>query len=90
MNKRELVLTVAKETGLNKRDVEKVIKALVDSIESSLVKGNKVILVGFGTFSVAKRKSRIIRNPKTGETIKIPDRKIPKFVASKVLKGETR
>jgi len=90
MNKRELVLTVAKETGLNKRDVERVIKALVDSIESSLVKGNKVILVGFGTFSVVKRKSRIIRNPKTGETIKIPDRKIPKFVASKVLKGETR
>ena len=90
MNKRELVLTVAKETGLNKRDVERVIKALVDLIESSLVKGNKVILVGFGTFSVAKRKSRIIRNPKTGETIKIPDRKIPKFVASKVLKGETR
>ena len=90
MNKGELVLTVAKETGLNKRDVERVIKALVDSIESSLVKGNKVILVGFGTFSVVKRKSRIIRNPKTGETIKIPDRKIPKFVASKVLKGETR
>jgi DNA-binding protein HU-beta len=90
MNKRELVLTVAKETGLNKRDIERVIKALVDSIESSLVKGNKVILVGFGTFSVVKRKSRIIRNPKTGETIKIPDRKIPKFVASKVLKGETR
>ena len=86
MTKAELVEKIAKETELSRASSEKALNLIVDAISTTLKKGNKVTLVGFGTFSVAKRKARIGRNPRTGTTIKIPAHKAPKFTAGKALK----
>ncbi len=86
MNKTELIAEIAKKTGLTKKDAEQAVKAFVETVEEQLKKGNKVQLVGFGTFEVSKRTAREGRNPRTGETMKIKATKAPKFKAGKALK----
>ncbi len=86
MNKTELVDQIAKKAGLSKSDAEKALKGFIDTVGSQLKKGDKISLVGFGTFEVAKRAARTARNPQTGAALKIPASKAPKFKAGKALK----
>ncbi|MFA5881916.1 MAG: HU family DNA-binding protein [Eubacteriales bacterium] len=86
MNKQDLVSSVAEKSGLTKKDSEKAVNALFGSIEQALAKGDKVQLVGFGTFEVRKRAARKGRNPQTGAEIKIAAAKVPAFKAGKGLK----
>src|SRR4029077_17109632 len=85
MNKTELIDSVAGEAGMTKAAATKAIEALVGSIQKSLRKGNKVTLVGFGTFGISKRKARTGRNPQTGEPTKINAKKVVRFKAGKAL-----
>ena len=86
MNKNELVTSMAEKTGMKKTEVGKVHKAFTDTVAAELKKGEKIQLVGFGTFEVAERPAREGRNPRTGETMKIAASKAPKFKAGKALK----
>ena len=92
MNKTELVAAIAEKAELSKKDSEKALKAFIDVVTDELKAGEKIQLVGFGTFEVAERAAREGRNPRTGETmitgatIKIPASKAPKFKAGKALK----
>ena len=86
MNKAELVAAIAEKTELSKKDAEKTLKAFVDVVTDELKKGEKIQLVGFGTFEVSERAAREGRNPQTKQTIKIPASKAPKFKAGKALK----
>ena len=86
MNKAELIAAVAEKAELSKKDAEKAVKALTDVISQELVKGEKIQLVGFGTFEVSERAAREGRNPKSGEVMNIPASKTPKFKAGKALK----
>ncbi|MCI6677545.1 MAG: HU family DNA-binding protein [Clostridiales bacterium] len=86
MNKKELVAAVAGKCEVSKKDAEKVIEAVTSVITETLKSGDKVQLVGFGTFEVAERAAREGRNPKSGETMHIAASKTPKFKAGKVLK----
>ena len=86
MNKAELVAAMAEKTGLSKKDAEAALKAFTDIVAEELKKGEKIQLVGFGTFEVAERSAREGRNPQTGATMKIPASKAPKFKAGKALK----
>jgi DNA-binding protein HU-beta len=86
LNKAELVAEVAERSGLTKRDAEKAVNAVVDSIEGALTKGDKVSLVGFGTFEVRERAARSGRNPRTGATLQLAASKVPAFKAGKSLK----
>ena len=86
MNKTELVAAIAEKTELSKKDAEKALKAFTDVVAEELTKGEKIQLVGFGTFEVVDRPAREGRNPKTGETMKIAASKAPKFKAGKALK----
>ena len=87
MNKAELIAAVAEKTGFTKKDAEVVVNATMSTIEGALVKGEKVQLIGFGTFETRKRKARTGRNPrKPGETIQIAASKAPVFKAGKALK----
>jgi DNA-binding protein HU-beta len=86
VNKNELVDAVASAANLKKSDATKAVDAVFDSIADSLKKGDEVRLVGFGTFTVSKRAASEGRNPRTGEKIKIPASKQPKFKAGKGLK----
>jgi len=79
MNKKELVDVVAKKTGAKKKDVKKVVDATIEAITEALVKGEKVQLVGFGTFEVRKTAARKGVNPRTREPMTIPAGKVPKF-----------
>lgn len=86
MNKTELVAAIAEKTELSKKDAEKAVKAFTDVVSEELKKGEKIQLVGFGTFEVAERPAREGRNPRTGETMPIAASKAPKFKAGKALK----
>lgn len=86
MNKNDLVAEVARTTNLSKTDAAKAVESVFDSITKSLSQGDEVRLVGFGTFTVAKRAASEGRNPRTGEKISIPATKQPKFKAGKALK----
>ena len=86
MNKTELVAAMAEQTNLSKKDAEAALKAFIDVVSEELKKGEKVQLVGFGTFEVSERAAREGRNPQTGETMEIKASKIPKFKAGKALK----
>lgn len=88
MNKTELIAAVAERAELSKKDAEKAVKAFTDAVAEELVKGEKVQIVGFGTFEVAERPAREGRNPKTGEVMTIAASKTPKFKAGKALKDE--
>ena len=86
MNKTELVAAIAEKTELTKKDAESALKAFTDVVVEELKKGEKIQLVGFGTFEVSERAAREGRNPQTGETMKIAASKAPKFKAGKALK----
>ena len=86
MNKTELVAAIAEKTELSKKDAEKALKAFTEVVSDELAKGEKIQLVGFGTFEVSERSAREGRNPRTGETMKIAASKAPKFKAGKALK----
>ena len=86
MNKTELVAAIADEAGLSKKDAEKALKAFTDVVTEELKKGEKIQLVGFGTFEVSERAARTGRNPQTGAEMTIAASKAPKFKAGKALK----
>ncbi|MGN6122332.1 MAG: HU family DNA-binding protein [Sphingomonas oligoaromativorans] len=86
MNKQELIGAVAESAGLTRNDAGKAVESVFDSISSALKKGDEVRLVGFGTFSVSKRKASTGRNPRTGEPMSISASTQPKFKAGKGLK----
>ena len=86
MNKTELIAAVAEKAEISKKDAEKAIKAFTDVVADELVKGEKVQLVGFGTFEVSERAEREGRNPKTREPMTIAASKSPKFKAGQALK----
>lgn len=90
MTKGELIEAIASGAGLTKADAGRAIDATISAIKKSLKKNKKVTIVGFGTFSVSKRKARTGRNPQTGEEIKIPATKVPKFTAGKGLKDAVK
>ena len=86
MNRTELVAAMAEATELSKKDAEAALKAVIDVVTAEMKKGEKVQLVGFGTFEVSERAAREGRNPQTGETMTIAASKSPKFKAGKALK----
>ena len=86
MNKTELIAAIAEQAEISKKDAEKALKAFVDVVTEQLKEGEKVQLVGFGTFEVRERAAREGRNPQTGKTMKIAACKAPKFKAGKALK----
>ncbi|MBM6681479.1 MAG: HU family DNA-binding protein [Oscillospiraceae bacterium] len=86
MNKTELIAAVAEKADLSKKDAEAAITATVDAITEALTQGEKVQLVGFGSFEVKTRAARVGRNPRTGEEIPISEAKLPVFKAGKALK----
>lgn len=88
MNKAELITSMAEKSNLTKKDVEVVLKAFIESVEEALEKGEKVQLVGFGTFEVRERAARVGRNPRTREEIQIPESKVPVFKAGKEFKDK--
>ncbi len=90
MTKAELVEKMAQGAGISKAQASKALDSALDAIKSALKKGQRVTLVGFGTFSVSKRKARKGRNPQTGEEIKIPAMKVPRFTPGKALKDAVR
>lgn len=88
MTKAELVEGIAGKAGVSKAAVEKVLKAFMEEVKDGIKKGERVTLVGFGTFFAAERPARMGRNPRTGEEIKIPACTVPKFKAGKALKDD--
>ena len=86
MNKTDLIAIAAENSGMTKKDTERVINAALDVITAALVKGDKVQLSGFGAFETKDREARIGRNPHTKEAIDIPATRVPSFKASKALK----
>ncbi|MDP2752925.1 MAG: HU family DNA-binding protein [Nitrospirota bacterium] len=90
MTKAELVEKMAKDADISKAAAGKALDSMIDGVKKTLKKGNKVSLVGFGTFSISKRKARTGRNPQTGATIKIAARKVPKFSSGKAFKDAVK
>lgn len=86
MNKTEFIAAVAEQANLSKKDAEAAVKAFTDVVSNELKKGEKIQLVGFGTFEVSERAAREGRNPRTGETMSVAACKTPKFKAGKALK----
>ena len=86
MTKTDLIAKVAEQTGLSKKDAEKAVSAVIDTVSDALVAGDKVQIVGFGTFEVRERSERKGRNPRTKEEITIPASKLPAFKAGMALK----
>ena len=86
MNKTELVAAIAEKAGLSKKDAEGAVKAFTDTVAEQLKAGEKIQLVGFGTFEVAERAARTGKNPQTKEEIQIPASKAPKIKAGRALK----
>ena len=86
MNKTELIAIAAENTGMTKKDTERVLNAAIDAITAALIRGEKVQLSGFGTFETKDREARIGRNPHTKEAVEIPATRVPSFKASKALK----
>ena len=89
MNKTELITIAAENSGLSKKDAERVLNAAIDAITASLVNGDKVQISGFGSFETKDREARMGRNPHTKEAIEIPATTIPVFKAGKALKEKT-
>ena len=90
MNKTELVAAVAAKAELSKKDAEAAVNAVYDSVKDALAEGDKVSLIGFGTFSVKTRAARTGLNPRTKETIEIPESKVPAFKAGSALKDAVK
>ena len=87
MNREELISEISKKAKVSKKDASSVLSATIDTIQSSVKKGNKVTLVGFGTFSSKHRAARNGRNPQTGKAIKIAAKNVPSFSAGKAFKS---
>jgi DNA-binding protein HU-beta len=90
MNKAELTARVARDTKMTKVQATRVIDCLLDHITRTLKRGERTSLVGFGTFTIAKRRARTGRNPQTGSPIQIPARRVVRFASGKMLKSEIR
>jgi DNA-binding protein HU-beta len=90
MNKAEIIARVSRDSGLTKADALRALDAFLDNVSKSLKKGEKVTLVGFGTFAVGRRRARTVKNPQTGAPIKIVARRVPKFAAGKELKDTVK
>ena len=90
MNKTELIAAVAKDAKLSKKDAEAAVNSTVAAITKALKKGDKVQLIGFGTFEVRKRAAKQARNPQTGAVIKVPATKVPAFKAGSALKAAVK
>ena len=90
MNKTELVAAVAAKAELSKKDAEAAVNAVFDSVKDALAEGDKVSRIGFGTFSVKTRAARTGLNPRTKETIEIPESKVPAFKAGSALKDAVK
>jgi DNA-binding protein HU-beta len=88
MNKTELIAAIAEKTNLTKKDSELALTAALEAITEALVEGDKVQLIGFGSFEIKNREAREARNPRTGETIKVAASKAPVFKAGKALKDK--
>jgi len=86
MTKEEMIAKISNDAGINKRQASDALNSFFSNVQANLKKGKKVSFVGFGTFSVSKRKARMGRNPQTGEKINIPASKVPHFRAGKALK----
>ncbi|MDY4221075.1 MAG: HU family DNA-binding protein [Candidatus Faecousia sp.] len=86
MNKTELIAAAAERSGMTKKDTEKVLNAVLDTITAALVAGDKVQVSGFGIFEVKEREARMGRNPHTGEAMEIAASRVPAFKASKTMK----
>ena len=86
MNKTELIAEIAGKTGLSKKDAEKALAATIETVIDTINKGDKVQLVGFGSFELKCREARMGRNPKTKEAIEIPASRVPVFKAGKAFK----
>ena len=86
MNKTELIAAIAEKAELSKKDAEAALNAMVDAVTEALVQGDKIQLIGFGSFEVKERAARVGRNPKTKESIEIPASVVPVFKAGKALK----
>ena len=86
MNKTELVAAVAAKTELSKKNAEKAVAAVLETVAETLAAGEKVQLVGFGTFEVRAREARAAKNPRTGETVEVPASRVPAFKAGQALK----
>ena len=89
MNKTDLVNAVA-AAGFTKKDADKAVAAVFEAIEGALAKGDKVQLIGFGTFEVRERSEKTARNPRTGETMTVPATKVPAFKAGAALKAAVK
>ncbi len=90
MNKTDLVAAVATKAELSKKDADAAVKAVLEAVTEALADGDKVALVGFGTFDVKKRAARTGKNPRTGESIKIAAAKVPTFKAGAALKDAVK
>jgi DNA-binding protein HU-beta len=90
MTKTEIVEKIAKDADITKAAAEKALNSFMDIVKKALKKGDKVALIGFGTFAISKRAARNGRNPRTGETIKIKAAKLPKFTAGKGFKDSVK
>lgn len=86
MNKTELIAAVAEKSGLSKKDADAAVAAVFGAVTDALAAGDKIQLVGFGTFEVRARAAKQARNPRTGETMTVPATKVPAFKAGKALK----
>ena len=87
MNKQDLILKIAQDTGITKSNAAAAVDSFIEGITKSLKKGQPITFVGFGTFKTAQRKARTARNPQTGASIKIPKRRVVRFNAGKALKA---
>ena len=90
MTKAELIANIGKEAKISKASAEKAVNAFASSVTKALKKGDKLTLTGFGTFSVAKRRARMGRNPQSGKEIKIPATRVAKFKAGNLLKSAVK
>jgi DNA-binding protein HU-beta len=86
MNKQEIIAKISKDTGIAKVTAGAALDSLIEGITKALKKGDTVSFVGFGTFKTAQRKARTARNPLTGAAVKVPKRRVPRFVPGKALK----
>lgn len=90
MNKRDLIAQIAHDTGVTKSSAGAAVDSLLESITKALKKGDAITFVGFGTFKTTQRRARVAKNPRTGDAIKIPKRRVVRFTAGKALKSAVR
>ena len=90
MNKHDLIATIAQDTGATKSSAAATVEAMLEAMKRALKKGDAVTFVGFGTFKTTQRRARVARNPRTGDAIKIPKRRVVRFTAGKTLKSAVR